>query len=99
MDEEQREGVRAYAADMPEMEWHAIDVAEKLRVAVEGSLVRAPVILRPPVLAELADVPDAGSVVPTRSGNRTPASACLPGGNEGRRELLQGRRYETGVAA
>ena len=83
--DDQRERVRFGRARVDEVDLLPVDVGEEVRPAVEPLFLHAPVELRLPVLAEVAEVRDVGAVRPNPSPGSGRASGCAPGGRAGRR--------------
>ena len=67
--QDERVGIGAVAADVPEVDIDAVDLAEELGPGVERGLLGAPVVLVAPVVAKLANVGDVSAVVPAGVGN------------------------------
>ena len=66
MQEQDRQGVRAFAALVHEMKPETVYLRPKLREPVEFGLLFAPVEPVAPVVGQLLEVAQAGAVVPTR---------------------------------
>ena len=74
---EQRRRVGVVGAGVDEVDLLAVDLGERVRPPVEAILLRPPVELRAPVLAQLLQVRAVGAVAPTRIGDLVgPAGAC-----------------------
>lgn len=64
VNEQQREGCVALAADVPEVQFDAIDLAGELRMLVEARLAISPIVAVAPVVAEFPNVGEVCAVVP-----------------------------------
>src|SRR5262245_54304240 len=64
MQQQQRRGVRAFAALMDEMDAHAVNVRFEVRKAIEGRLVSAPIVSMLPVVHQLSHIPQLDPIHP-----------------------------------
>src|SRR4029079_16315186 len=67
--DDQWQRVRVIRAGMDEMDPLTVDVGQEMRPAVDPLLLRAPVELRRPVVAEILEIRECGAVSPAAAGN------------------------------